>query len=290
MYRSINRQITPLSDEDCFAVFDREKSKFDFPVHFHPEYELNYIHNATGAKRIIGDHIGEVGQYELVLVGPNLIHCWEQGSCKNKHMHEITILFHSGLFHNSLLNRQAMHRFKTMLQLSQRGIAFYDDTIYKVKQKIEVLSTLKGHYAFLAFLGILFELSKAEKYMVLSGAQYRPEEAENNDKIKIVQQYIIKHFREKIKLPAVARLVNTTPVSFSRMIKKKTGRTFIDILNEYRIGCASRMLIETQKSIAEIVNESGFNNQANFNRIFKKKKGCSPSAFRKNYAGIKQVL
>jgi AraC-like DNA-binding protein len=289
MNRNISHQITPLSDEDCFAVFDRKKSKFDFPIHFHPEYELNYIYNAVGAKRIVGDHIGEVREYELVLVGPNLIHCWEQGFCNNESMHEITILFHSGLFHNSLLNRQAMHRFKAMLQLSQRGIAFSADTILKVKQKLETLSTRKGHYAFLEFLGILFELSTDERYTILSGIHHESEKVESNDKIKIVQQHIIKYFHEKIKLQTVARLVNTTPVSFSRMIKKKTGRTFIDILNEYRVGYASRMLIETEKSIAEIFNESGFNNQAHFNRIFKRKKGCSPSSFRNNFAGVKQV-
>ncbi len=290
MNKNINCQITPLSGEDCFAVFDRKKKKFDFPVHFHPEYELNYIQNAKGAKRIVGDHIGEVGEYELVLVGPNLIHCWEQGNCKNENMHEITILFHDGLFHSSLLNRQAMHNFKTMLQLSQRGISFSTDSILKVKRKLENLSTLKGHYAFLEFLGILFELSADKKYILLSDMQHEKGKVYSNDKITIIQQFMIKHIHEKIRLQDVAQLINTTPVSCCRMIKKKTGRTFIEIIHEYRLGYASRLLIDTQKSIAEIAFESGFSNQSYFNRIFKKKKGCSPSAFRHNFSGIRQVL
>lgn len=290
MNRNINRQITPLSDEDCFAVFDRQKKKFDFPVHFHPEYELNYIQNATGARRIVGDHIGEVGEYELVLLGPNLIHCWEQGYCINENMHEITILFHDGLFHSSLLNRQAMHNFKTMLQLSQRGIFFSTDSILKVKRKLENLSTLKGHYAFLEFLGILFELSADKKYVPLSGIPHAKEQEYDNDKITIIQQYMIKHIHEKIKIQTLAQLINVTPVSCCRMIKKKTGRTFIEIMHEYRLGYASRLLIDTQKSIAEIAIESGFSNQSYFNRIFKRKKGCSPSTFRHNFSGIRQVL
>ena len=50
-----------------------------------------------------------------------------------------------------------------------------------------------------------------------------------------------------------------------------------------RLGYASRMLVDTTKSVAEICYDCGFNNLSNFNRIFKKKKNCSPTEFRENY-------
>ena len=40
------REITPLTKGDSFLVFDRVKDNFDFPIHYHPEFELNFIKNA----------------------------------------------------------------------------------------------------------------------------------------------------------------------------------------------------------------------------------------------------
>jgi hypothetical protein len=54
------REITPLTQSDCFTVFSRRKKDFDFPLHYHEEIELNFIKNAGGAKRVIGDHVEEI--------------------------------------------------------------------------------------------------------------------------------------------------------------------------------------------------------------------------------------
>ena len=48
------REITPLSEKDCFYVVDRHKKQFDYPVHQHNEYEINFIENAEGGLRIVG--------------------------------------------------------------------------------------------------------------------------------------------------------------------------------------------------------------------------------------------
>ena len=79
-------------------------------------------------------------------------------------------------------------------------------------------------------------------------------------------------------------------VSFNRFIKKRTGKTFIEYINDTRISYAARWLIETDLSIGEIGFKCGFNNIANFNRVFKKAKNCTPSEFRSEFQGIKRVL
>ena len=66
MVKLIHREITELSPEDSFLVFDRIKDDFDCPIHFHPEFELNFIQNGKGVRRIIGDHIEEIDNIELV--------------------------------------------------------------------------------------------------------------------------------------------------------------------------------------------------------------------------------
>jgi transcriptional regulator GlxA family with amidase domain len=66
-------------------------------------------------------------------------------------------------------------------------------------------------------------------------------------------------------------------------MKKRTGKTFTDSLNEIRVGHASRMLIDSTTTVAEIAYQCGFNNISNFNRIFKHKKRFTPKEFRSSY-------
>src|SRR5690348_5991706 len=74
MHLKCLREITPLTETDCFMLFARKKSKFDFPLHYHEEFELNFIRNAKGARRIVGDHTGDIDDLELVLVASNIPH------------------------------------------------------------------------------------------------------------------------------------------------------------------------------------------------------------------------
>jgi AraC-like DNA-binding protein len=64
----------------------------------------------------------------------------------------------------------------------------------------------------------------------------------------------------------------------------------VNSLLEIRLGHATRMLIETTQSVSEIAYDCGFNNISNFNRLFKKKKGCTPSVFRENYTQGSRVF
>ena len=92
------------------------------------------------------------------------------------------------------------------------------------------------------------------------------------------------NFQKPVTLAEVAKLNSMTENSFSRFFKTRTGISFMDNLLEIRLGHASRMLIDTTQSISEIAYDCGFNNISNFNRLFKKKKGCTPKEFRENYS------
>ena len=96
-------EITRLSDKDCFYIVERHKTEFTYPLHRHKEFELNFIQNGKGVRRIVGDSVEEIGDYELVLVGgEDLEHVWEQGSCQSKDIREITIQFSGDIFGNEL--------------------------------------------------------------------------------------------------------------------------------------------------------------------------------------------
>ena len=65
-----------------------------------------------------------------------------------------------------------------------------------------------------------------------------------------------------------------------KYFKKVMGTSFIDYLNEYRLSMASRLLLTTSDNILEIAAECGYDNLSYFNRLFKKKFGVTPSAYR----------
>jgi len=282
--QSIVREITPLTQSDCFTIFTRVKSEFDFPLHSHEELELNFITNAKGAKRVVGDHISVIDDMELVLVGSNLPHVWQTHNCKSKKIKEVTIQFHKDLFDEKLLRRNQLNFIRKMLEKSARGILFSRETIERIQPRLVILNQKQGFDSVLELFSILHDLSISRDMHTLSDATFSNAELSyNSRRIERSVEYMNQNFKKHITLSEVAKLANMTEVSFSRFFKSRTGITFMDSLLEMRLGHASRLLIDTTQSIAEVAYNCGFNNISNFNRLFKKKKGCTPKEFRENY-------
>ncbi len=289
----VMREITPLSDSDCFYLADRHKSTFDFPIHSHPEYELNFIGNAAGVRRTVGDHSETIGDYDLVLItSPNLEHVWEQGACTKTDIREITIQFTSDVLPASLLSKNQFHSIRRMLDRAQCGLAFSLNTIMKVYGKLDALShQQRGFHAVLAFLELLYDLSLSEDARTLSSSSFaRIETQHESRRVAKVQAFIAQHYSEDIRLEALADLVGMTPVAFSRFFHQRTGRTLSTYIIDIRIGRASRLLIDSDQTVAEICYDCGFNTLSNFNRIFKQKKGCTPKEFREAYRKKKVIV
>ncbi len=289
MSSTVLREITPLTQNDCFTLFSRKKSNFDFPLHSHEEFELNFIQNAKGAKRIIGDHIEEIDDMELVLVGSNLQHGWFTHNCNAKEIFEVTIQFHKDLFDDKFLRRNQLSFIRTMMEKSSRGILFSKETTKRLAPRIIELNQKHGFVSVLELMSILHDLSASSRIRVLSDSSFNNNEpyTYHSKRIEKTYEHMNQNFDKLISLHEVARLANMSEASFSRFFKSRTGITFIDSLTEIRLGHASRLLIDTTLSVAEIAYNCGFNNISNFNRIFKKKKKCTPKEFRESYSGVR---
>lgn len=291
MNTTIMREITPLTQNDCFTIFSRVKREFSFPLHYHEEMELNLILNAKGARRIVGDHIDSIDDLELVLVGPNVYHAWFTHQCRSEEIREVTIQWHKDLFEDKLLRRNQLSFIRSMMERSQKGILFSRETTRTLAPRIISLNQKNGFDGVLELLSILHDLSTSRNMRTLSDGSFTNQHfTYNSRRIEKAFEYMNTNYDKPITLGEVAKLVSMTDVSFSRFIKKRTGNTFVDSLNEIRLGHASRMLIDTTHSIAEISYHCGFNNISNFNRIFKKKKTCTPKEFRENFTSGSRVF
>lgn len=294
MNGSLLREITPLTPGDCFTLFYRNKETFDFPLHYHEEFELNFVQNAKGAKRVIGDHMEEIDEWELVLVGPNLQHGWFTHKCGSKEIKEITLQFHRDLFDEKFLQRNQMKAIRSMFERSLRGLLFSQDTAKALAPRLHTLTRKHGFDSVLELMSILHDLSTSRHLRTLSDISFRANEtlSYNSRRIEKVMAYLNHNFEKDITLAEAARQAAMTEVAFSRFFKARTGKTFVDTVNEIRLGHASRLLIDTTHSVNEIAYRCGFNNLSNFNRIFKKKKDCTPKEFRREYnaSGIRTFI
>ena len=288
----IIREITPLSEKDCFYIADRHKTEFTYPIHCHKEFELNFVEHATGLRRIVGDSMETVGEYDLVLItSPDLEHVWEQGECRSEDIHEVTVQF-APYFIANLINTNQFDRVRNMLNKAQNGLCFPLHAIMKVYNLIDGLAETKGFYAVIKFLTLLYELSYfTDEARELSSSSFaRIEVQSDSRRVQRVQQYITAHYQEEIRLTQLADMVGMTPASFSRFFKLRTGKSLSEYIIDIRLGYAIRLLADSTMSVAEICYECGFNNLSNFNRIFKKKKKYSPKEFRENYRKKRVVI
>lgn len=287
-------EVTPLSEKDCFYIADRHKSEFTYPIHSHAEFELNFVANVRGVKRIVGDSMEIIGDYDLILIASkDLEHVWEQNICESKDIREITIQFSDDLFFSNFIDKNQFESIRVMLEKAQRGLSFPMAAILKVYQLLDQLSLQhNGFYAVINFLSILHELSLfTDESKVLSSSSYAKMDTYSDSlRLQKIQKYINENYKEEIRLPYLAGLIGMTSAGFSRFFKLRTSRGLSDYIIDIRLGQASRMLLDTMMTISEICYESGFNNLSNFNRIFKKKKGCSPKEFRENFRKKKQVI
>lgn len=279
MIKRIICEITPLSEDDFFIVLNHYNAKFDFPVHFHPEFELNLVLNAQG-KRIIGDSILDYDELDLVLIGPNTPHAWT-GSPEPGNAQVVTIQFHSDFLGEKVLGRKLMLPIKDLLEKANRGVLFSKETAGYLKEKIMKLSESQDFDSLLNFLSILFDLSISRNQKILATPSYVGHfNISKSRRIETVNEFIRQNIQQEIKIKEVADLVNMSETAFSHFFKKRTKRSFSDYIADLRVGHAARQLMETEKNISEICYDCGFNNISNFNRIFKKKLGVTPSEFR----------
>ncbi len=291
MSLNIMREITPLTSNDCFTISFRQKSEFDFPLHYHDEIELNFILNAKGARRVVGDHIAEIDDRELVLVGSNIPHVWQTHKCKSKEIREITIQFHKDLLDDKFLKRNQLSFIRKMLERATRGISFSKSTIDQLTPRLMTLNQKQGFDSVLELMSILHDLSVSRHMQTLSNTSFNiTESTYSSRRIEKVVDLLNQNFHKTITLAEAAKIANMSTASFSRFFKARTGISFVNSLLEIRLGHATRMLIETTQSVSEIAYDCGFNNISNFNRLFKKKKGCTPSVFRENYTQGSRVF
>ena len=294
MDSKVLREITPLNENDFMYVADRHKKEFDYPIHIHDVLELNFVANAAGARRVVGDSSEVIDNLDLVLItSPDLEHVWEQYECKSEDIHEVTVQFRLNFdLDTSSFRFSSYKSIYDMLIRAQRGLAFPPEAIMLVYHRLARLSSIEeGFIAVQEFFSILYELSKFNDARELASSSFAKVEVVSESKrILKVKNYIDEHYKDDLSLDQLADLVGMTPTAFSRYFKQRTAKNISEYIVDIRLGHAARLLVDTSDSVSEICWATGFNTLSNFNRLFRKRKGCSPTEFREKYQKTKVIV
>lgn len=294
MASTVLREITPLNDNDFMYVADRHKKEFDYPIHIHDVLELNFVANAAGARRVVGDSSEVIDNLDLVLItSPDLEHVWEQYECKSEDIHEVTVQFRLNFdLDTSSFRFSSYKSIYDMLIRAQRGLAFPPEAIMLVYHRLARLSSIEeGFIAVQEFFSILYELSKFDDARELASSSFAKVEVVSESKrILKVKNYIDEHYKDDLSLEQLADIVGMTPTAFSRYFKQRTAKNISEYIVDIRLGHAARLLVDTSDSVSEICWATGFNTLSNFNRLFRKRKGCSPTEFREKYQKTKVIV
>ena len=276
------------SGQASFIVRRFEETSFSAPYHFHPEYELTLIVNGSG-KRYVGIHMNDYTAGDLVLLGSNLPHCWKT-TPSNNHEKSISIViqFQKDFLGKDFFTVPETRRIRQLLNNSSHGIQFTGNTTMLQQKMQKILQEADPFKKLLLMLDMLHELAAANDYLMLDKQNAYPALSLNEkERIHTAMAYIVENFQNNISLKAVAATVNMTPEAFCKYFKKMSRKTFIEVVNDYRIDFAIGQLVNTEKSIVQIGFDSGFNDISNFYKTFKNRTKLSPLGYRKTF--INQV-
>ena len=185
MRNNVHREITQLSPEDSFLVYERVKDDFDFPIHFHPEYELVFIEGADG-NRHVGNHFSRFKGSDLVLIGSYIPHLNFDYGIRTPY-EKIVVHIQPEFLKKGFDTTPELIAIHELLTLSKQGIAFGKETQEQIGTRLKNLAALNKFEQFLELLDILNFLSEADDKLLLHSEpvknQFNTRDKDRLDKI-----------------------------------------------------------------------------------------------------------
>lgn len=271
--------------ENLISVIERCEPYFTNVFHFHEECEIVYVTESCG-KRIIGNNVQHFDKGDIVFLGSNLPHVWYNDKEYFKPGSElkarsIVVYFPQNVFGDKFFNLNETRMLADFFIRAKRGIRLYGKTQSSVAKGMKLLLQKQGLERIIGLLKILEIFSQTTEFDYLADPGYSHDfHQKDNHKIDVVFKFVLNNYQRNLTLEEAAALAQLTPQSFCRFFKNRTRKSFIQFVNEVRVGQACRKLSEGDWTIAEIAYACGFSNLSNFNRFFKGLTGKTPRVYR----------
>ena len=252
--------------------------------HAHREYELHLVLETTGWA-LIGDNIDRFAPGQLFLTGPMLPHNWvtDDDGIDPVPLRDMLVQFDHATIVDAGEAFPEVRQLLPMLDLAANGMVFTGFDPGEAREGLAEIRGATGVGRLAGFLALMDRLAKWPNKRSLSGMRLAPAwRGDAGDRIGRVVDHVTANFADELSAAGMAELADMSPKAFSSRFQQQTGNRFTDFVNRIRVCQTCVLLSETQKGVAEICREVGFNNIANFNRNFRRIMGTSPSEFRRS--------
>lgn len=269
--------------DPLFYFFDYDDRRYELNMefqHFHAFYEV-FVLMDDQAQHIIEGRPYALAMYDIVCLPPGLLHKTQYpvGTPKKRLVINFAFPEAFGLYQPEY--RKLLSIFDEQVpiyRLSPNGreAAFAAlNRVFNGSKTPGPLENLKIHQGFVDFMGVLYAERAQNRYKVASP------QGTLSDKIYDICAYIHAHYREPLSLDALAKQFYISAFYLSHKFKEVTEFNLTDYIQRTRIRNAQQALMFTGKQITAISEACGFKSFAQFNRVFHKHCGMSPSQYRK---------
>ena len=285
MKKAIIEHLPALAAKDLVACEVVRGANYGCQWHFHPEVEL-LLTLRGGTHRRIGDNISPLVPGDLVLIGANLPHDFQNSRERGLPFHPvyaIVLQFRTDFLGPTWLERNDMNRVLRLLRLAGRGLEITGSTRRKVTGLMQRTPPTRGIERLISTLEILAILSKSRELRPISSPGFAPEvQISDRERMGAISAFIEEHITEPLYLEQVARHAGMSAPSLGRYFRSRTGKTFPAYLNDLRVARVCRLLVETDATVTEVALACGFDSMANFDHQFRRLHGCSPTMYRQH--------
>ena len=284
-------QDLPFPIDSHIHYYIEDLPHFIVPWHYHPAIEIMYITRGIGT-RFVGDCIEQYEEGDVCMIGPNLPHEWRNDDAyfdKESGLRAtcICLFFKREIFDPNFIRLPEMNNIRDLIERSRRGLKFTGKSKLEITRFIRSSGNDVGVRKVTNLLTLLELMATSTEYELLASVGFTNSvNSEDFERFNKVYKFLVKNFATSIRLEEVSTLVGLTPTAFCRYFKERTKKTFVEYLNEMRIGYSKKLLLENKMKISTISGEVGFPNLSNFISQFKKVTGMSPSQFQKQF-GVK---
>lgn len=253
------------------------------PMHWHGEFELNYILHGSG-NFICGDEHFQLNQGDIIIISPNMLHAAYPIS--DLDLKYIAFVFHPNMLGMDNNDRSSMQGILPIISDQMFAKLKHNTNQSEYSSSKELIEKII-HYAYknnylddLMLKSLLFQLF----WNLKSNGNLHS--GKNNfvsysSLIRPALEYMVLHFNNPITIKTLASISAISASHFMSVFNKAVGCSAIEYLTQLRIQAACRALIQTETAISTISFDCGYSNLSNFNRHFRKITGISPREYRK---------